>query len=90
MRALAVQRRMAGNVQGRRGVFLPMFAREYLCVVSRWAQDQLRQGAATANQRRQLKQLSEAADALAADLAPVREAPENVVELDAYRRRRAS
>ncbi|MGD9978987.1 MAG: hypothetical protein AB7H66_12220 [Hyphomonadaceae bacterium] len=66
-----------------------MFAREYLCLVSRWARDQLRQGADTPAQGRQLRQLVEAADALSAQLAPVREPPENVVPLDA-RRRRAS
>jgi hypothetical protein len=64
-----------------------MFAKEYLSVVSRWARSQLRQGAETPAQRRQLRQLIEAADALGAGLPPVREAPENVVPLDAYRRR---
>jgi hypothetical protein len=67
-----------------------MFAREYLAVVSRWAKHQLHQGAATPLQERQLRRLIEAADALGSDLSPVREAPENVVPLDAYRRRRAS
>ncbi len=66
---------------------LAMFAREYLSVVCRWARQQLRDGAETPAQRRQLEQLIDAADALRAGLPLVREAPENVVELDAYRRR---
>ncbi|MGE0293591.1 MAG: hypothetical protein AB7P97_14655 [Hyphomonadaceae bacterium] len=66
-----------------------MFAREYLFLVSRWASDQLRQGAETPAQGRQLRQLIEAADALRVELRPVSETPENVVPLDA-RRRRAS
>jgi len=63
-----------------------MFAREYLCLVSRWARDQLRQGAETPAQGRQLRQLIEAAEALSAELAPVREPPDNVVPLASRRR----
>jgi hypothetical protein len=69
------------------GVSRMMFAREYLSVVSRWARNRLREGAETPAEGRQLRQLIEAADALAAGLTPVREAPENVVTLDTYRRR---
>jgi hypothetical protein len=78
---------MAGNVQTVCNVRLAMFAREYLSVVSRWARDQLRQDVQTAANRRQLRQLIEAADALGAQLSPVRETPVNVVPLDAHRRR---
>jgi hypothetical protein len=78
---------MAGTGGAQRALALAMFAREYLSVVSRWARQQLREGAETSAERRQLKQLIEAADALRAGLPLVREAPENVVELDAFRRR---
>jgi hypothetical protein len=64
-----------------------MFAREYLCVVSRWAKDQLRQDIQTPANRRQLRQLIEAADALGAQLAPVHETPHNVLRLAEHRRR---
>jgi hypothetical protein len=78
---------MAGNGGGDCDVVWAMFAREYLSVVSRWARDQLRRGAETPERRKQLRQLIDAAEALRADLAPVREAPANVVALDAFRRR---
>lgn len=68
-------------------VRLAMFAREYLSIVSRWAREQLRQEVQSAASRRQLRQLIEAADALGAQIAPVRETPENVVPLAAYRRK---
>mgnify|MGYP006351891585 CR=1 FL=1 len=63
-----------------------MFAKEYLYIVSRWAGDQLRSGAPTADQRCRLERLIEAANALGADLTVATEAPQNVISLDAYRR----
>jgi hypothetical protein len=64
-----------------------MFAREYLSVVSRWARDQLRHEVQTPENRRHLRQLIEATEALGAQLPATRDAPENVVALDAHRRR---
>ena len=64
-----------------------MFAREYLSVVSRWARQQLRTEVQSSADRRRLRQLIEAADALSADmrLPAVNEAPENVVRLSDFR-----
>lgn len=76
---------MAGNGDAVCDVRPAMFAREYLSVVSRWARDQLRHEVQTSASRHQLRQLIEAADALAKQLPPVRETPENVVPLAAYR-----
>jgi hypothetical protein len=55
---------MAGNAGAVCDVRLAMFAREYLSVVTRWAREQLRQEVQTATNRRHLRQLIEAADAL--------------------------
>jgi hypothetical protein len=68
-----------------------MFAREYLSVVSRWARDQLRREVQTAANRKHLRQLIEAADALGKQIAPAPEeqTPQNVISL-ADRRRKAS
>ena len=64
-----------------------MFARDYLTIVSRWARQQLREGAETPEQGRKLRQLIEAADALGAQLEPVQEPAHNVVQLADHRRR---
>ena len=79
---------MAGNGARVCEVRFAMFAREYLSVVSRWAREQLRTEVQTAANRRQLRQLIEAADALGAQFTPTTDTPQNVVRL-AERRRRA-
>lgn len=78
---------MAGNVDMVCDVCSAMFAREYLSVVSRWARQQLRTEVQSSVDRRRLRQLIEAADALSADmrLPAVKEVPENVVRLSDYR-----
>jgi len=60
-----------------------MFAREYLTIVSRWARRQLRTEVHSAADRRRLRKLIEAAEALSASmrLPAVGEGPENVVRL---------
>jgi hypothetical protein len=50
----------------------------------------LREGADTPAQGRQLRQLIDAADALGAQLEPVTETPQNVVQLAEHRRRASS
>lgn len=82
-----MHRRMAGNGDAVCDVAEAMFAREYLSVISRWARDQLRQEVQTAANRRHLRQLIEAAEALRAQLPPAGDLAENVVRLDAHRRR---
>ncbi len=67
-RVLAVHRRIAGNAGTICDVCPAMFAREYLSVVSRWARDQLRSDVQTPANRRHLRQLIEAAEALHAQL----------------------
>ncbi|MCC6788526.1 MAG: hypothetical protein IT547_11860 [Hyphomonadaceae bacterium] len=66
-----------------------MFAREYLTIVSRWARRQLRTEVHSAADRRRLRQLIEAAEALSASmrLPAVGEGPENVVRLADHRPR---
>lgn len=80
---------MAGNGDDVYGVCSAMFAREYLAIVARWARHQLRTEVQSSADRKKLRQLIEAADALGADmrLPPVDEAPENVVRLSDYRRK---
>jgi hypothetical protein len=63
-----------------------MFASEYLSVVSRWARDQLRRDVQTPDNRRHLRQLIEAAEALRAQLPIASEIPANVVRLTDYTR----
>ena len=74
---------MAGNAGCVCDVCLAMFVREYLSVVSRWARQQLRTEVQSAADRRRLRQLIEAADALGADLRypAVDNPPENVIRL---------
>jgi hypothetical protein len=78
---------MAGNGGAVCDVCPAMFAREYLSVVSRWARDQLRAEVQTSANRRHLRQLIEASEALRAQLPPADDTAENVVRLDAHRRR---
>lgn len=81
---------MAGNAVPVCDVAEAMFAREYLSIVSRWAREQLRQEVQTAANRKHLRQLIEAADALGRQIAPVpdeQHAPENVISLADHRRR---
>lgn len=78
---------MARNAGALCSVGRTMFARAYLSVVSRWARDQLRHEVQTPENRHHLRQLIEATEALGAQLPATRDAPENVVALDAYRRR---
>ena len=73
--------RMGGNANASRDVWPTMFAREYLFIVSRWARDQVRNGAQTSADRRHLRQLIEAAEALHLELPAVSEMPANVVRL---------
>jgi hypothetical protein len=61
--------------------------REYLSVVSHWARQQLRNEAHTPENRRALRKLIEASDALRPQLAAAPETPQNVVRLEEYRRR---
>lgn len=63
-----------------------MFAREYLSVVSRWAREQLRQEVQTAANRRHLRQLIEAAEALKGQIKQEPIATANVVWLADHRR----
>ena len=78
---------MAGNVDAVCDVCHAMFAREYLSIVARWARHQLRTEVQSSADRRRLRQLIEAADALRADmrLPAINETPENVVRLLDYR-----
>lgn len=76
---------MAGNGDTVCDVRPAMFAREYLSVVSRWARDQLRDEVQTAANRRHLRQLIEAADALGVQLPVLSETPDNVVRLHSRR-----
>ena len=82
-----MHRRMAGNGGEVCDVCSAMFAREYLSVVSRWARQQLRTEEQSSTERRRLRQLIEAAEALSADLRlpPVGDPPENVVRLADHR-----
>jgi hypothetical protein len=67
--------------------FVPaMFAREYLSVVSRWARDQLRREEQTPDNRRHLRQLIDAAEALRAELPVASDIPADVVSLADYTR----
>ena len=81
-----MQRRMAGNAGDVCDVCLAMFVREYLSVVSRWARQQLRTEVQSAADRRRLRQLIEAAEALGADLRypALDNPPKNVVRLSDY------
>jgi hypothetical protein len=81
---------MAGNVDAVCDVRRAMFAREYLSVVSRWARDQLRHEVQTAANRRRLRQLIEAAEALGTQMAPGEVTEENVIRLDDHRRGKQS
>ncbi len=74
---------MGGNAAKAFDVCHAMFAREYLSVVSRWARQQLRTEVQSAADRRRLRQLIEAADALGADLRcpAVDNPPENVIRI---------
>ena len=76
-----MQRRMAGNGGAVCDVRLAMFAREYLSVVSRWARDQLRNEVQTSSNRRHLRHLIEAAEALRMQLPVDAIADENVIRL---------
>ncbi len=58
-----------------------MFAREYLFIVTRWARDRLRDEVQTSANRRHLRQLIEAAEALHLELPAASEMPANVVRL---------
>lgn len=78
---------MAGNASAVCDVGSAMFAREYLSVVSRWAREQLRTEVQTAANRRHLRQLIEAAEALRVQIPSAAETPENVVLLAQHRRR---
>jgi hypothetical protein len=64
-----------------------MFVRDHLAVVAHWARDQLRDNVNTLEQGLQLRQLIDAADALRAQLEPNSLRGENVVSIDAFRRR---
>jgi hypothetical protein len=78
---------MAGNADAVCDVRLAMFAREYLSVVSRWAREQLRQEAQSSANRRHLRQLIEAAEALRVQLpARNRIEGENVIRLADHNR----
>ncbi|MCX7359511.1 MAG: hypothetical protein NT015_15390 [Alphaproteobacteria bacterium] len=78
---------MAGNAGAVCDVCLAMFVREYLSVVSRWARQQLRTEVQSAADRRRLRQLIEAADALSADLRypALNNPPDNVIRLADHR-----
>ena len=77
---------MAGNAGAVCDVRLAMFAREYLSVVTRWAREQLRQEVQTAANRRHLRQLIEAAEALRRQIKEDQISAENVVRLADHRR----
>lgn len=81
---------MAGNGSALCDVRPAMFAREYLSVVSRWARDQLRQEVQTAANRKHLRQLIEAAEALGKQIGPDEVSEENVVRLAGHRRNEQS
>lgn len=78
---------MAGNVGAICDVCSAMFVREYLSIVARWARHQLRTEVQSNADRKRLRQLIEAADALGADmrLPAVKDTPANVVRLSDYR-----
>jgi len=63
-----------------------MFAREYLSVVCRWARDQLRNEVQTPANRKHLRHLIEAAEALGTQIGPDEVKAENVVNLADHRR----
>ncbi len=77
----------SGNAGAHCDVGSPMFVREYLSIVSRWARRQLRTEAQSAAERRRLRQLIEAAEALSAQMRvpAAQESPENVVRLADFR-----
>lgn len=77
---------MAGNGSAVCDVRPAMFAREYLSVVSCWARDQLRHEVQTAADRRHLRQLIEAAEALGKQIGPDQVVGPNVVRLADHRR----
>lgn len=73
--------RMGRNAKASHDVWPTMFAREYLFIVTRWARDQLRNEVQTAAERRHLRQLIQAAEALHLELPATTEPPANVVRL---------
>lgn len=77
---------MAGNADAVCDVGSAMFAREYLSVVTRWAREQLRTEVQTPANRRQLRQLIEAAEALRGQINQEPVAAANVVRLADHRR----